>query len=924
MKNSAILWNMGTTCAYLARVLLLNRHFIIWLMRVSTVVFLFILISFQVLLAVPVSSQSMRDYKVSLKLEDESLLTGIKRIEEQSIFRFYYRKSEIKRITDLNIAFRTRTVENTLYELLKNTGFSFRQINNNILLKKQQQVAYMLKGRILTSDRKTVEFATIQINKATNSQLITSALADTAGRFNLKVYEQGDYLLKVFSPGTDSLILKVNVGDTSSLELPDIILKIKSIQLNGVTIRSRTPLLRRSTDKLTLNVEGSVYEKGEDALRLFNVIPGVRVEGKDILFRGSESVTVYVDNRKVMLQGDQLFAYLRSIPSESVKSYELRAVPGAEYDAQNGGVIINIVLKSEYRYGLSGNVSSSYWYNGSHNRMGSTFLNYRAGKLNVQGGFNYRRAPAFYEDSIIQEFKSTGIYSPQTEKYKEDYHSIGYNIGLDYNLNLQQTIGVSYNKFSNPGDISNLTTTNIDYLANAHTNSIDSSLYTSKDTRFRYTNQMTNVFYRNKLDTLGSKLDAGYSYIYYGLRDPSAIESQFLNVGGIESHPRDSLFTDTRGKSSVHVINIDFEKYFSKSWVLGAGGKYTNSKTDYSMDYRQGLSEQSSLDTLQSNRFLYNEHILAFYGTLAKSFDQWDIKIGLRTEQTNYNGLSITTGKTIGRNQWNLFPSAYVNRKIGADHSLTLSYSRRINRPGFRDLNPFITYTNLNNIWEGNPDLRPYFSDNLQLEYLWKNKYSITTGYQNTRNAIATNVTNVGDLIISKDENISDNNNVFMSVYIPLKLTNWWEFNTNATLRYTTIDIQSTPAVHRSKLSQNVWASSKFNLPGNYFMEISGSFSRNSFYGIYDQFNVAKMDLSVKKSFFGDRLTARLELQDPFHLYKPHYEINTPEFRRNVIRNKVDWARYAGIWLTYNFSKGKKKNNKDNIDAGGNEARGRL
>lgn len=925
MKNSATMWNMEVACAYLNGIIILNKQFIVWLMRVSIIIFLFLLTSLQFLMAVPVNGQKMSDYKVTIRLEDESLLAGLKKIEAQTNFRFYYRKSEIKEITDLNIAFSTRTVENTLYELLKNTDFSFRQVNNNILLeRRRQETGYTVRGRVIGSDHKPVELATIQIMKVTNQSIVSTALADTGGRFSLKVYEQGDYLLKISSVGTDSLMQKVTVGNAEVLEVPDIVLNKSAIQLKDVAITTTRQLISRSLDKLILNVEGSIYEKGEDALKLFNVIPGVYVSGKEIVFRGSEGVTVYIDNRKVLLSGDQLLSYLRSIPSESIKSYELKAVPGAENDAQNGGVIINIVLKSEYKYGLSGNVSSGYWYNKYDNTKATTFLNYRAGKFNFQGSFNYYWTPAFYEDNINQQFKSTGIISKQTEKYDERYHNIGYNGSVDYKLNSQQTVGVSYNMFTNPGSVSSIFKTDIDYLANIQASTVDSSLHTQKSTTFRYVNQMTNAFYRNKLDTIGSKLDIGYSYISYGLRDPSALETQFLNGEGAESHPRDSLFTKTIGKSMVHVANVDLEKHLFKSLIFNTGSKFTASNTDYSMDYRNGLNDQSPLDPLKSNRFLYSEYILAFYGTLAKSFKQWDFKVGIRTEQTNYHGKSVTTEQTIGRNQWNFFPSAFLNRKIGENHSLTLSYNRTINRPGFRQLNPFVTYISLNSIQEGNPNLRPYFSNNLQLEYLLNRKYSLTVGYQNTNNAITENLTNIGDVIISRDENINDNKNVFTSLYIPIKLTNWWEINTNVTLRYRTIDIHGTVALNRSKFTQYLRTASKFNLPRKYFVEVSGFYKSNDFYGIYDQQRVGKLDINIKKSFLNDRLTSSFELQDPFHLYKPRYEINTSEFTRNVLRNRLDFVRYIGVFFTYNFSSGKKQDNKENVDAAGNEARGRL
>ncbi|SEW34318.1 outer membrane beta-barrel family protein [Chitinophaga arvensicola] len=925
MKNSANVWNEGMLYAHLMRILFKNKQFITWLMRVSFIILLFLLTSLQLLTAATVHGQRMSDYKVTLKLEKESLLTGLKMIEAQSNFRFYYRKAEIKQITGLDIASGSRTIEDLLTEMLKNTNLSFRQIENNILLEKRhQQADYTVQGRVLGPDQKPVDLVTITVTSIVNPNISSAALADTGGRFSLKVPEQGDYLLKAASPFTDSFTQRITISNNALLQLPDIILSGPTIQLKGVEIKEKKQLISRSLDKLTLNVEGSVYEKGENALRLFNVIPGVYVNGKDITFRGSESVTVYVDNRRILLPGEQLLTYLRSIPSESIKSYELKAVPGAENDAQHAGVIINIVLKSEYRYGLTGNVNTGYWYNGNSNGKGSSFVNYRAGKFNLQGSFNYARVPAFYEDEAKQTINATGVTSQQTEKYKEHYHSLGFNTAVDYKISDKQTVGVSYNMFTNPGDISNITTTGIDYMNKVKANTIDSSFNTTKSTDFRYINQMANAFYRNKLDTLGSKLDVGYSYIYYGLRDPSAIETRFLNSAGAEFHPPDSLFTKTLGTSMIHVANIDLEKHFLHSLILNAGAKYTGSKTDYSMDFRKGLNDKAPLDTSQSNRFLYNENILAFYGTLSKSFKQWDVKIGLRAEQTDYNGRSVTTGETIGRNQWNLFPSAYINRRLTDDHAFTLAYNRSIERPGFRQLNPFITYTSPNTVWEGNPNLLPYYSNNVQLEYLLKNKYSFTAGYQNTANAISTKVTNKGDMIISRDENMNDNSNVFLSMYIPLKITRWWEFNTNTTLRYRTIDVYGNPEVHRSKFTQNIWGTNKFSLPNKYFLEISGNYSSADFHDIYDQFGVGKVDLAIRKNFLKDRLTAIVELQDPFHLYQPGYEVNTPEFTRNVIRRRLDYTRYVGIFITYNFSSGRKQSNKEQVDAAGNEARRRL
>lgn len=900
--------------------LIINRF-----MRITFMISFVLLITSQMLFAINVNGQSISNDKVTLKLEEESLLKGIEKIEEQTIFRFYYRKTDIKHLTDLNLAMNTRTVEETLSEILRNTDLTFRQLNNNILLEKIPKIAeYQIKGRVLGSDRKPLELVTINLSKVSSPNIKFTVLADTGGRFMFKISEKGEYLLKTYAFGADSLTQTINVENNSLIELPDILLKATSIQLKSVNITEKRSLISRSIDKLMVNVEGSEYEKGQNALKLFNIIPGVNLNGKSLVFRGSEGVTVYVDNRRIMLSGDQLLSYLQAIPSESIKAYELKVVPGAEVDAQNSGVVINIVLKTEYKFGLSGNVSTGYWYNSMANTKGTTFLNYRTGKFNLQGGFNYLWSPSFYEDEINQQFKSETVLARQLERYVERYHNISYFGSIDYKVDANQTIGASYNVMENPGSFSGKYNTDIDFISNAQATSIDSSLFSTRNSKFSYSNHMGNLFYRNKLDTLGSRIDVAYSYINYRLVDPSALETQFLDGGGVEMRMRDSLFNKTIGKSKIHVANIDFENHFSNSFVLNAGSKYTASKTDYSIDFRNGLNENATLDPVRSNRFLYSENIIAFYSSLSGSFKKWNFKVGLRTEHTNYDGKSVTTGQNIGRDQWNLFPSLFLNRKVGGDHSFTFSYARRIERPGFRQLNPFVTYTNLYTIQEGNPNLVPFFSNNFQVEYLLKSKYSFTIGYQNTENGIINNVTSIGDVVVSRDENLSDKSNVFGSIYVPVKITKWWQLSANTTFRYRTMDIKGTTPLNRSKFSNYLSVTNKVDLPGKYFLEISGFHKSNDFLEFYDQFSYGKLDITIRKDFFNDKLSTSLEFYDPFHLYKPRYEINTTQFTRTVLRNKLDYVRYVGIFLTYNFSSGKKRNNIESVGAAGNEARGRL
>lgn len=195
-------------------------------------------------------------------------------------------------------------------------------------------------------------------------------------------------------------------------------------------------------------------------------------------------------------------------------------------------------------------------------------------------------------------------------------------------------------------------------------------------------------------------------------------------------------------------------------------------------------------------------------------------------------------------------------------------------------------------------------------------------GYQNTQKAINTVYKNEAAVIISTDENINNNRNLFLSLSIPVKITKWWELSSSLTARYTTIEIKDQPVRKMSKLSQNVWVSNRVNFLKGYFLEITGIYSGNNFIGIYDLNSQGRIDINMKKSFLKDKLTAMLNLGDPFNLYKIGWNVNENHFTRQIHRQIA--TRYISIGLTYNFSGGKKQTERENVEAAGSDARGRL
>lgn len=867
---------------------------------------------------------------VSINVKNESITKVLTQIKKQTGYDFVISSKNTAQTVKASLKVQNIELTELLKELCDSTGLTFKikdrtiyisELNalkpsSNTATSKSTERDSIPKGQVLNEKGESLPGASLRIFDNKEDIIHSQIVTNEDGNFEIPSKYKGNRLvISYMGYVPQSISIEESIGEIHLQYIP--------VDVQEVLIEGKKPLIKRSIDKLTLNIEGTIYEKGENGLKLLNAIPGINVIGDNIEFRGAQKITVYIDNRKLNLPQHIINTYLESIPSETILSYELKSVPGAENDAQNAGSIINIVMKSAYKFGLTSNANTGYWYNGEHNFNLGSFLNYHKRKTTFHGRAYYRNSPAFYEDYINQAFLSQDLYLEQDEKYLEKHHSYTFTLGLDHKLRENQVIGFNYNIFTNPGDFSNSTTSNSTFR-NQSNMFIDSTSMGVNTNNYRYINQMANAFYRKKIDTIGSVLDLGYSFVGYSYSNPSGLETVFYDSSGTEKVTRDSIFTYNDGSSNAHIYNVDLERKFNKNWSMAAGSKFTSSKTNYIMEYRDGLDANAPLIPMRTDAFSYKEDIFALYSSIHYSINKWEAKLGFRTEHTDYKGFSRFTDQKIGKSKWHYFPSVFVKRDISDIQSLTFSYGRNISRPGFRQLNPFTYYTNINNIQEGNPFLVSYYSNNTELEYLLKNKYSFTIGYQNTLDAIASKFSSINDVTISREENIADFNTIFFSTYIPVKINSWWDINFNGNLKNTTVDVRTSPEINKSKFSQHINVMNRFSLPNKLIIEVSGMYARNRFFDYYDAKDIGKMDIAIRKSFLKDKLSTRFEIQDPLHLYKLGQTVVTDSFSRNVNRNRLDFARYVGLWLTYNISSGKKDTSRENIDAGGNEVRNRL
>jgi len=491
---------------------------------------------------------------------------------------------------------------------------------------------------------------------------------------------------------------------------------------------------------------------------------------------------------------------------------------------------------------------------------------------------------------------------------------------LDYRITTRQTLTANFQTSFFPA---NPLITSTNRFSTGQSNSIDSAVTTINNEASNRTTSQANILYRYKLDTIGSRLDAGYYYINLNnTYTADAIYNYTFPTNNTVDFSS-GLSTDNPSKISIHTFSVNLLKKISKTLTYQLGAKYTISNTDNAITYFSGVGNTTAIDTQRSNTFKYHEKILAIFGALTKNWKNWGLKVGLRAENTNYDGISVTSNQDISFNRWSLFPSVFLQNQINNTNSVTLAYSRSIYRPAYQLLNPFENIQNPFYIQKGNPFLLPYFSNVVELSFLMDGKYNFTVGYKSTPNQIDNIFRNEGAVIISTYDNIDNNSNAYASAYIPVTLAKWWELSSSITFRYAKLTIND-PGDFRekAKFSQFIQVASKFNLNKGFYIEARGLYVRNQFLGLYDQDPQGKIDMDFKKSFINDKLTIALNLSDPFNLQKIGYNIQESGFTRDVIQYLP--TRYAMLGLSYNIQKGKKKINREQINPQNGEEQNRL
>lgn len=762
-----------------------------------------------------------------------------------------------------------------------------------------------ISGLIQDEAGQAVPYANVLLLSASDSSLVKGTATDSTGTYVLEGISRGNYLLSAQMIGYNSYFSGPFVFNGEDKPFSLIQLTESTTELSEVIVSSTKPLIEVTPNALVVNVGASPILQNGTAHDVLEKSPGVVIDQNgSISVKGKSNVLIYLDGKPTYLSGSDLLRLLESTPAGNIEKVEIMDNPPARYDAEGNAGIINIVRTKEAATGLNGSVSLNTGYGRYPKASPSLDVNYRQKKFNLFGNYNYFYNKRFQYNNIFRRLPYLGDDDPSTATTFDQFSSMinfvrGHNFrtGADLFIAPKSTLGalVSGNHGSWQGDQETHTK-----LEGTYDNPYN-RLKADNDSRHEWNNLTYNLNFKQELGKAGEfTLDADYALRNNNSRQSN--DNYYFSDEGSSSEPPLLVRTHTQTNMAILAIKADYTGKIFSDWNLEAGVKTSTVKTDNNLDFRTFLTDAFIRDSLRSNRFQYDENINAAYANINKKWgEHWQVQTGLRGEQTYSKGYSVTIDSTVQRNYFNLFPSASVSYNVENQYSFSLSYSRRIDRPNYGNLNPFEYFLDRFTFSRGNPFLSPQYTNAYSLNYGYKSAVFITLNYNNTRDAITQ--------VLEQDEaeqityqttvNLNRIKNYSVNIATPLPVTKWWMLNMNLTGFYN--DIQSPfsegGAINKSRFSYTAQTQNTFSLPGEVKFELTGFYRSPMLWGLFELGPQYQVDMGLSKSLGKFRLQASLD--DVFNIRKNDVVIQQGDIDTRVYNR---WeSRVLRINLSYRF-----------------------
>ncbi|MEZ4963878.1 MAG: outer membrane beta-barrel family protein [Saprospiraceae bacterium] len=640
-----------------------------------------------------------------------------------------------------------------------------------------------LKGVVVDAESGApVPFATVTLYASGDSALITGAITDDLGIFQI-VARPGKHFLRIqYLSYETKFISGIRISKDKVADLGKVLLSPQSDMLDEVVIRADKSQVQFSLDKRIFNVGKDLVNRGGTAADVLDNVPSVTVDAEGgVSLRGSENVRILIDGRASGLVSFGSNG-LRQLPANMIEKIEVITNPSARYEAQGMAGIINIVLKKEQREGVNGFIDVT---TGTPNDHGAALnFNLRRNHFNffTNSGLRYRKSPG--SNSRYQEFYrgDTTFITDLTGERKRGGWSNNLRLGADYYFTEKSILTTAFSW--RRSDENNLTQiTYQDYLNDLS----DPTGITrrSDDEHELEPNLEYSLGYKKTFEREGHELSADFRYQDNSEHEISDFRERYFSADDLPSGQADLIqHSDNKESERNMIFQFDYIHPFGKEgkWEAGLRSGIRSIRNDYSVEELSN-GEWGKLPGL-SNNVLYDESIHAAYGIVGNKHNKFSWQAGVRTELADVKTELLQTNEVNDRPVYiNFFPSAHISYDLANESAVQLSYSRRIRRPGFRELNPFTSYSDARNYWGGNPNLDPEYTDVYELGYLkrWE-KGSLTSSFyfRHTTNVIERIRQQLSDTVaFTRPANLSTRNNYGLEFTGSCEPFEFWSLNAN-------------------------------------------------------------------------------------------------------------------------------------------------
>ena len=742
-------------------------------------------------------------------------------------------------------------------------------------------------------------FATVVLRPATDAKNVFSTVTTDKGAFSFAGLAAGAYSVEVrylgYRAGRPAAVA-VGAGAAAPLALA---LAPERHALAEVKVTATKPFIEQQANKMVLNVAASPLAAGGTAADLLSRAPGVLEQGTGYQLRG-KSVTVMLDGKLTNLSGDELKNMLAALPANTLDKVELIANPSAKYDA-SAAAIVNLVTTKSLKLGTNGTATLGVGA-GRYGRYNAGLnLNHRTDKLNVYGGLDRLENQTYSTSNATRALSGEGQLA-ETSLETRHLQTNNLRLGLDLDLSKNTSVGVLAK-----GTLTDRTrTTGGDALLSG-TSSAAQATQLRVAGASQVLSSAVNAYYKTKF-AKDQTLRVSADYFNYAKDSHNDYATSQLDASGAAG-PADLLRDTSPARNAVKSVTADYAQPLYQG-TLEAGLKAISTTTDNDIRWEQAPAGQPwTPDLGKTNHFIYRENVQAAYATFSRSIQKVALQVGLRAEQTTTTGTSLTMNQTTERQYLNFFPSVSAQYSRSEKTQFGFSYRRKIERAQFGIVNPFLTYISPYRYAQGNSNIRPSLSHNLEVSYSYGSLLSATVGYSRFGDVITESFAknDVTQVVTNSFTNYAsaDQLSATLTLMKPL-LDNKWQ--TNTTLSFMAARVQAGPGtLGVGAASPGAYLSSNHILtlrPG-LKAEVSASYMSPLTFGGLAIRSSYSGNMGISQTIFKGNGTLTLNVTDVFNTQRTRFDVLAAGINSQN-SNKVE-SRFVKLNFSYKFGNQKVK-----------------